>query len=313
MNTRQLQFLVTCARTGSIAAAARELGVAQPSISQQIANLEHELRSRLLERDHRGVVLTDAGQRFLPVATSTLAQLNEVREQLRSGEYEPVGRVTIGMNQPTGNALAVPLYKAINDLYPGIELDLTTGLSSQLFESLRQGEVDLLLTATDASDHMDMISELVIEEQLFLAVGTDPSGQFAELLKRKSIRFTELANYPVMFTSPKDSLGYLIRQYEIRTGVTLQRQNPFGQLMTSLNYVMEGYGLLICPSTAISAQLKRGEIHALEIVEPQLLRQVDLVRMQSRPINRAQQLVAERVRLLIEELSEAGIWKGATI
>ena len=128
MNTRQLTYLLACARTGSIAAAARELDVAQPSISQQLAALEHELKTVLLERDHKGVRLTAAGERFVPAARAALQQLDSVRLDLQDAG-EPSGKVAIGMTQPTGNALAIPLYADISRRYPGIELDLYTGLS----------------------------------------------------------------------------------------------------------------------------------------------------------------------------------------
>jgi LysR family transcriptional regulator, nitrogen assimilation regulatory protein len=308
MNTRQLVYLVACVRTGSIAAAARELNVAQPSISQQLAALEHELKTRLLERDHKGVRLTAAGERFLPVARQALEQLEEARLLLRDEGVEPCGRVSIGMTQPTGNALAVPLYAEACRRYPGIELDLFTGLSSALYEQLRRGEVDLLVCSPDTSDHMGMSREHLLNEQLLLAVGTLPQGQFNHLCQQQQIRWQQLAEYPVMFTGYRDSLGYCIHGYEQQTGIRLQRAQPFGQLMTTLRYVSEGFGLLICPSTAIYPQLRSGELQALPITEPAPQRAVDLVYMHERPRSRASRLVAELVQEITRQLVTDGTW-----
>ena len=307
MNTRQLTYLLVCARTGSIAAAARELDVAQPSISQQLAALEHELKTRLLERDHKGVRLTDAGERFVQAARGALEQLDSARLALQDNN-DIRGRVAIGMTQPTGNALAVALYAEISRSYPGIELDLYTGLSSTLYEQLRKGEVDVLVCSPDASDHMGMSSELLLNEQLLLAVGTVAGGQFEPLLAHASISWQQLAELPVMFTGYKDSLGYRIGQYEQLTGIRLQRAQPFGQLMTTLRYVSEGYGLLICPSTAIYPQLRSGEIQALRITEPDLQRAVNLVQMHDRPRSLASRAVAAVVKELSQQLVVDGVW-----
>jgi LysR family transcriptional regulator, nitrogen assimilation regulatory protein len=212
------------------------------------------------------------------------------------------------MTQPTGNALAIPLYADISRRYPGIELDLYTGLSTTLYEQLRKGEVDLLVSSPDTSDHMGMSSELLLQERLLLAVGNiqDSDNPLAALCQREQIRWAELAQLPVMFTGYKDSLGYRIGQYEQLTGIRLQ---PFGQLMTTLRYVSEGYGLLICPSTAIYPQLCSGELHALRIVEPDLSRAVNLVHMHDRPRSRAARLVEERVKALSQQLVDEGVWQ----
>ena len=308
MNTRQLLYLITCARTGSIAAAARELDIAQPSISQQLAALEHELKIRLLERDHKGVRLTAAGQRFLPVASTALQQLEGAKVALQESAADPFGRVVIGMTQPTGNALAIPLFADINRRYPGIELDLYTGLSSRLYEQLRKGEVDLLVCPEDASSHMGMVSEPLLTERLFLAVSTRADGDYAQLASRDSLRFSELANYQVMYTSEQDSLGFRVAQYEKLTGVRLQRQIPFGQLLTSMRYVAEGYGLMICSTTAAYPQVRQGEVKLLPVIEPDMTRQMNLVYLHEYKKNAAFLRVVEAIRQQCQQLVDDGTW-----
>ncbi len=312
MNTRQLEFLVTCAREGSIAAAARMLGVAQPSISQQIANLEHELRSRLLKRDHRGVTLTEAGRCFLPVAEHALQQLVQTRDLLRSGGA-PCGRVVLGMTQPSGNALAMPLFEAARQYYPDIELDLYTGLSSSLYEQLSKGDIDVLVCSDDASPHMGMVSQPLLKERLFLAVGTRKDGAMGFLAERDEIDFAELANFRVMYTTERDSLGFRVAQYEQMTGIQLQRQRPFGQLLTSLRYVSEGYGTMICASTAVHPQVSQGGIRLIPIVNPEMNRTVNLVTLHGRTVGLAQRVVTEMIRDISHRLVAEQVWLGEAL
>ena len=64
MNTKQLEYFLATVEQGSISSAAKMLDVAQPAISLQLANLEHELKIKLFERNFRGVSLTLAGTQF---------------------------------------------------------------------------------------------------------------------------------------------------------------------------------------------------------------------------------------------------------
>ena len=72
MNLRQLSCFVAVAEEGSFTRAAERIGIAQPSLSQQIRSLEAELGGLLLERLARGIVLTPAGRAFLPEARAAL-------------------------------------------------------------------------------------------------------------------------------------------------------------------------------------------------------------------------------------------------
>lgn len=76
MKLRQIRTFVAVAEAGSFAAAARGLGVAQPALSRHVADLERELGAPLFERGARGVLLTRAGEAFLPRARHVL-ELNE--------------------------------------------------------------------------------------------------------------------------------------------------------------------------------------------------------------------------------------------
>lgn len=132
MNTKQLVYFLKTAELNSIAAAARALDIAQPSISLQLGNLEHELGSPLFERDHRGVRLTENGTRFRAHAESILRQIEQAKLELRQADNEPAGCVAIGMTQPIGNVISVPLLARVKARFPRVELDLYAGLSYNL-------------------------------------------------------------------------------------------------------------------------------------------------------------------------------------
>ena len=122
MNFKQLQSFISTAKNGSIAAAARELEIAQPAISQQVANMEHELKTKLFERDFRGVRLTDSGIVFHSHAQIMLQQLNQAKLEIINIEKNPSGVVTLGMTPAIGNIISIPLITELQNRYPNIDL-----------------------------------------------------------------------------------------------------------------------------------------------------------------------------------------------
>src|SRR5690606_25595468 len=97
MEIRQLEYLVAVVDEASFSAAARRLGVAQPSISEQIRNLEREVRQPLLDRLPRRVIPTAAGQTLTEHARRILLELAEAKRRAAEvGSGKLSGRLAIG-------------------------------------------------------------------------------------------------------------------------------------------------------------------------------------------------------------------------
>lgn len=200
---------------------------------------------------------------------------------------------------------------AIQERYPNVEIDIYTGLSYSLVKQLKSGEIDLLIASPDGSDFADIIKEILFKERIFLAIGRQPKQESVkELLTKSQIRFAELANYDVMVTNRQDSLGYMLHQYEQKTGVTLKHKPPYGQLMTTLRYVSEGYGLLISPSSAFYHLQLLEQIHALDITEPTLWRDVYLARSPLRPDTSLSRAVRREICAIVRSEHAQGHWQG---
>ena len=123
MNTKQLQYFVVTAEKGSITGAAKQLQVAQPAISLQLVNLEHELKVKLLNRDFRGVTLTDEGNQFKKHALTILSQIELAKAELNNNHKECSGSVVVGISQSVCNVLSVDLLNKLGRLYENIKLN----------------------------------------------------------------------------------------------------------------------------------------------------------------------------------------------
>ena len=107
MEIRQLRYFVSIADLGSLSRASKALFIAQPALSQQMAQLEAELGQPLLVRLPGGVQMTDQGQVFYRHAQRILKQLNEIGSALGECANQPAGIVAVGLPQSTAAQYAM--------------------------------------------------------------------------------------------------------------------------------------------------------------------------------------------------------------
>jgi DNA-binding transcriptional LysR family regulator len=110
--------------TGNLSRAARRLDLAVSSVSRQLDALEHALGARLLVRGSRAVVLTDAGERFVPRARRVLAELAEARDSMTDGAGEPRGILTVTAPRTFGSRHVVPAALSFMERYAQLEVEL---------------------------------------------------------------------------------------------------------------------------------------------------------------------------------------------
>ncbi|MDO7084246.1 LysR family transcriptional regulator [Pseudocolwellia sp. AS88] len=274
MNSKQLQYFLTTADQGSITAAARELDVAQPAISLQLANLEHELKTKLFDRDFRGVTLNAAGKLFEQHARIILAQIFNAKAELMQGEMDCKGKVVVGVSQAACNVLSAVLLTELEHRHPGIDLSFRIGPSHIVDKWLADKEVDLAVRY-----HQDGTEKgiLLLREALSLYISKQPKNPtFSELAMYASIPFEELQHYEIFMPDEKDALSTLLHEQAKKVGITLKSKKAFGQLMTTLHYVTQGLGLIIVPSSATFHLELSQQLRKIEIIQPNIWRDVYL-------------------------------------
>ena len=143
---RQLRALVAVARSGSMAAAGRELGLTTPAIHSQIKSLEDALGVPMLHRqgDGQGSGPTLAGQVMLAAADRMDAALQQAVQQVLSFRDGRAGRVTLGVVS-TAKYFAPRLVKTLRTLHPEIEVVLEVGNRENILGDLERMHFDLAI------------------------------------------------------------------------------------------------------------------------------------------------------------------------
>ena len=314
MNTKQLHYFLATIDKGSISGAARELDIAQPAISQQIAKLEHELQAQLFVRDFRGVKLTESGVKFLDHAKTIMRQIDAAKSDIKDTEENPCGTVVIGMTQSICNVLSVPLLAETKRRYPGIHLKIKMGLSYMLHDWLRLGKLDLALSFPDGADMTAVHRERLILEDIYLAVSSTPKDAAQKhIIQRNSISFRELAKHEVIVTGREDALGYLLHQHELETGIRIKKESGIEQLMSALRSVTEGDSMLLAPSSATFHLEEINQITTVKIVEPEIKREVFIMTLIDRPQSNSLRKVTESIKKVATQANEKSHWRGQMV
>jgi DNA-binding transcriptional LysR family regulator len=121
---RALQYFVAASDQGSLAGAARQLGVSVPSVHKLVAALERELGVALFERSVRGLALTASGQGYLDACRPLLAELAAADEALARSSSRPSGVLVVGTHAQLAHHLLLPVLPAFHARCPEVQVDL---------------------------------------------------------------------------------------------------------------------------------------------------------------------------------------------
>ncbi|MDJ1160196.1 LysR substrate-binding domain-containing protein [Chelatococcus sp. SYSU_G07232] len=149
LDLEALAMLVAVVDAGSFTAAAARLGRSQSAVSLRIAELERRVSHRLLERDRRGVRLTDAGERLVGHARRMLAIADAAMVEM--GGPAASGRVRLGIPDDYLDAFLQPLISRFVLAHPRVELEVRCELSYRLEALVGAGELDVAVVTRDAA------------------------------------------------------------------------------------------------------------------------------------------------------------------
>lgn len=149
MKLRQLRYFVKIVERGSFSRAAEDVHIAQPALSQQIAELEQLLGVSLLHRSARGVRPTPAGEALYTEAVEILRRIERLPEIMRSTRGELEGTVSVGMSSTLAAVLAGPFMEANLKLRPKVGLRFITQDSSSLRDRVAEKKLDLAIIFED--------------------------------------------------------------------------------------------------------------------------------------------------------------------
>lgn len=139
----QFKFFEAVARCGSFSAAAAELFVTQPAVSQSIKQLEERLETKLFVRGQHGATLTEAGRDLYAYVSEAMRLLENGENHINQLKALEHGWLNIGASDTVCNHYLLPYLKRYQEKYPRVNLRVTNRTSRETVELLRRGKVDI--------------------------------------------------------------------------------------------------------------------------------------------------------------------------
>jgi len=195
MELRHLRYFVAVAESLHFGQAAAKLGIAQPSLSHQIRQLESELQTSLLRRTKRRVEITEAGRLFLEEAREIIARADRAAVLARRVARVDAQRLRIGVGYCMDHTGVSLLIGKFNTRHQDVQVELKTLAVPIQLAALREGRLDVGFVRPPIHDQ-SFNAEVLIREPLIAAL--PPKHQLAS---RKRLALSALADEPFILPS----------------------------------------------------------------------------------------------------------------
>lgn len=218
MELRQLRYFVKTAELLNFSEAARELNVAQSTLSQQVRQLENELNIRLFDRNSHEIILTEAAREILPFALKTIKDADNCVSKIQDLSGLKTGTLNIGVTYSFSPILTETLLQFTKS-YPNVKLNVFYRPMSELMDMLTSHSVDFVLAFRPSKRIADIESHVLFDNHLAVII-----RESHPLASRDKISLSDIRNYKLALPSKglqarnafDDYLGAYADSFDIR-------------------------------------------------------------------------------------------------
>jgi len=286
----EFELFVKIAELGSLSVAAEKLDISNASASRFLASLEARLNARLIERNTRGLTLTDAGSEFYRRCKDILADMQDAEAAANATTVDPCGTLRITSSLSSCLKYILPLLPRFTELYPKIDIEL---ISANRYMDLIESGIDVAIRTRefepDSNITVRKLAEtrrILVASPAYLARNGTPET-IDQLAGHKFLLYTYLNKSPEL---------QLTRAGEARTVSTQAAlQANDGQLLRAA--ALDGLGILIQAKSLIYSDVESG------LLVP-LLDDWDLPRLTINIAYRTRQYLPAKVRVFIDFMVE---------
>ncbi|KTD16657.1 LysR substrate-binding domain-containing protein [Legionella jordanis] len=253
MNLRDLHYFVTLADAMHFGETAKRCHVSQPTLSMQIKKLEEELGVVLFERQHKQVMLTEAGKALLSRAQGILTEVSEMKELARQFSNPYMGELRLGAIPTVAPYLFPHIMRPVQKAFPKLRVWLVEEKTEQLAEKLAKGQLDAAIMATPVAGYF--AHEELFEEPFYFVCAPNAQGG------KKQMSVQDLADEHVMLLEE----GHCLREQAMAICKMAKGKPRADFTATSLEtlrfMVQAGMGVTLLPALSLY-----GNQQGLEII-----------------------------------------------
>lgn len=248
MELRHLRYFVAVADELSFTRAAERLRTAQPSLSQQIRDLEDEVGTQLFARTRRKVELTEAGKVFLTEARLTLAQAERAVARARHVGRKKTSTGTIGFVPAAEVRIFPSILPRLRLRFPELEVELRSLPTSEQEQMLLDDEIDVAFMRKPIHSP-EILSEVVLREPIIAVLPVDhPLAHYAEIDPAQLDGEAFISTHPLFSGDVYNTVEAYFKQHRLQPRVIQVATN----ILLNLNLIGMGLGYGLLPSYTAS-------------------------------------------------------------
>ena len=297
MNFRQLKYFVRVVDSGNMTRAAEQLNLAQPALGMQIKQLEEELGVALLVRHSRGIEPTAAGTILYDRAITILRLIDEARQEIAASSGRAVEPLRFGMTPSLMQIVGPELALHMAENAPGVLLSLSEEMSHLLIDTLRRGDLDMIL-AYEVPDEAGYWKRALYQEDLVLV--TSSAAQ-----KGVPIPFAEVLKQSLVLPEPRDSVRALVDRKARELGLDLKVEHEIRSIPGLKTMIQRGVAAGILPYGTVSSEVQAGSLSMRPIIAPTLRRTLFLAGSRAAGRLRSLPAILHVVHAAVETLAKS--------
>jgi DNA-binding transcriptional LysR family regulator len=300
LRLRDLHILLTVVQRGSMAKAALELSISQPAVSKAIADMEHLLGVRLLERSARGVEPTRYGAALVSRGRAVFNELSQTVKEIEFLADPTVGELRIGTTDPIAASIVAPIIKVLSRELPRVGFHVVTGDLSTLLVEVSARNVEFAISRLfDEVAVTDMATEVLFHDPYVVVAGANNPW-----LRRRGITLADLLGEPWVIP-PYDTVQGRQNAAAFRASGAEPPRPTVTTLSLNLRNTLLARGrfLTILPSFTLNLAGKRSSLRALPLELPKTRRAIGVVRLKNRSLSPLGELFLDRVRSMTKSLA----------
>lgn len=301
LSLHQLRCFLAAYEHGSFTDAAAGLGMAQPSLSEQIRLLERGVGSPLFERVGRGVVATEAAHALRPHAERTLLSADAAHDAVTAVASLVSGTVRFGMFGAARLYPGAALVADVLERHPGLRVELVGTNSTVVIDELRQGRLQAAIVAIPVVDDSLAVRPIARDELVYVSADPERVGQ---PVTPKRVSEAPLVLADASFREV-DSVRRSLAAWLQRDGRTASTRVEVEDIETALAVVGRGLADTVLPLgglEALRATLAR-DLHHVSL-RPRLFETIAIVHRHDAVLSPATQLVIQLATARIREVAE---------
>ncbi len=270
----RLRVFHSVARNLSFTRAAEELFLTQPAVTFQIRQLEEHFNTRLFDRHHNRITLTEAGVAAYQYADRILELYQETEKAVFEMTGETRGIIKLGVTTTPGEYLLPKILIRFHDLFPNVRIRVTTNNTLQVIRRLGDGTIDLGMVEGPVSEKKTTVAPCLADELVLICTPDHPLAQMEE------VPFPEMKKYP--FASREEGSGTraIIVEHLASKGIDYQQLDIAMELGTSeavKAIVSKGAGFGIVSRISLRKELTMGTLVYRRIRDLPLYRSINFV------------------------------------